>query len=139
MTHYLLDTNHLSPLVTLTHPLRAYILHRLDEGDIFATCVPVITETLYGLGVLPRAKQNLIEWERLEPNFHCYVPDEIDAKNAAQLRILLRKQGQQLEAMDALIAMIALNDDLTLLTTDKDFRAISQLKQENWLSQQGLI
>ena len=60
MANYLLDTNHASPLVTLSHPLRERILEKLDAGDDFAICVPVITETLFGIGILPRAKQNRI-------------------------------------------------------------------------------
>lgn len=35
--------------------------------------------------------------------------------------------------VDALIAAVALRYDLTLLTADQDFTAISPLKQENWL------
>ena len=49
MADYLLDTNHASPLVTLGHPLRDEILRRLDEGHTFAICVPVLTETLFGI------------------------------------------------------------------------------------------
>ena len=30
------------------------ILRRLDEGHTFAICVPVLTETLFGIGILPR-------------------------------------------------------------------------------------
>ncbi|MDM8518403.1 type II toxin-antitoxin system VapC family toxin [Anaerolineales bacterium HSG6] len=121
MSVYLLDTNHLSPLVTPGHPMRKRVLERLDAGDTFSTYVPVLVETLYGIGILPRAKQNLLEWERLESNFYCHIPDEIDAKKAARLRVLLRKQGWQLEAIDALIAIVALRYNLTLLTIDKDF------------------
>jgi predicted nucleic acid-binding protein len=35
--------------------------------------------------------------------------------------------------VDATIAAGALHYDLVLLTTDRDFAAISDLKQENWL------
>jgi tRNA(fMet)-specific endonuclease VapC len=48
------------------------------------------------------------------------------------LRVKLRQNGLQLEAIDSLIAIIALRYDLTLLTTDKDFRAIPNLRYENW-------
>jgi len=61
MTNYLLDTNHASPLITLGHPLRKRVLHRLDEGDSFAICVPVLAETLFGISMLPRAAQSLAE------------------------------------------------------------------------------
>ena len=61
MTSYLLDTNHASPLVTLGHPLRERILTRLDEGHSFAICVPTLTETFFGISVLPRATLNIID------------------------------------------------------------------------------
>lgn len=133
MSDYLLDTNHASPLVTLEHPLRERILQRSDEGDSFAICTPVLTETLYGIGVLPRAVQNLTEWERLRLFIPCFTPDETDAKFAAELQILLRLRGRQLNTIDALIAAVALRYDLTILTKDKDFQVVPNLRYENWL------
>lgn len=134
MTQYLLDTNHASPLVTIGHPLRQRILDDLQEGHTFAICVPVLAETLFGVSLLPRAKANRAEWSRLRPLIPCYVPDERDAENAADLRVALRRQGWQLETIDSLIAVIALHNDLTLLTTDGDFKPIPELKRENWLA-----
>jgi predicted nucleic acid-binding protein len=93
----------------------------------------VITETLYGIGLLPRATQNLSEWARLRPSLACYFPDEADAENAAGLQRSLRRQGWQLETVDALIAVVALRHNLVLLTSDKDFAPVPSLKQENWL------
>jgi predicted nucleic acid-binding protein len=133
MTNYLLDTNHASPLITLGHPLRKRVLHRLDEGDSFAICVPVLAETLFGIGMLPRAAQNLAEWERLKPLLPCYIPDETDAEFAAELQVSLRRHGWRLATVDALIAAVALRYDLTLLTADQDFQAIPRLQHENWL------
>ena len=133
MANYLLDTNHAAALVTLGHPLRQRVLLRLQAGDTFAVTVPVVAETLYGIGLLPRATQNLAEWARLRPNFTCYIPDEADAENAAALQRSLRRQGWQLETVDAFIAVVALRYDLVLLTSDNDFAPVPNLKQENWL------
>lgn len=133
MTRYLVDTNHASPLVTIGHPLRQRILESLPAGHTFAISVPVLAETLYGISLLPRAKENRAEWSRLRPHLPFYVPDEQDAEQAADLQVALRRQGRQLETIDALIAVIALRNDLTLLTTDGDFKDIPQLKRENWL------
>jgi predicted nucleic acid-binding protein len=133
MVNYSLDTNHAAPLVTLGHPLRQRVLLRLQAGDTFAITVPVITETLYGIGLLPRATQNLAEWARLRPSLACYLPDEADAENAAALQRSLRRQGWQLETVDALIAVVALRYNLVLLTSDRDFAPVPNLKQENWL------
>ena len=48
-------------------------------------------------------------------------------------KVALRRQGWQLETVDALIATVALQNNLILLTTDHDFGPISELQQENWL------
>ena len=130
---YLLDTNHAAALVTLGHPLRQRDLSRLQAGDAFAITVPIVAETLYGIGLLPRAAQNLAEWARLRPSLACFIPDEDDAENAAALQRSLRRQGWQLETVDAFIAVVALRYDLVLLTSDKDFAPVPNLKQENWL------
>jgi predicted nucleic acid-binding protein len=134
VTVYLLDTNHASPLVTLSHPLRQRVLARVETGDQFAVCVPVIAETIFGIGLLLRAVQNLAEWDRLKPFLPCYIPDETDAKDAAHLKLALRRQGWQLDTVDALIAVIAVRHRLTLLTTNRDFQTVPKLQQENWLA-----
>ncbi|MFD3165831.1 type II toxin-antitoxin system VapC family toxin [Herpetosiphon sp. NSE202] len=61
------------------------------------------------------------------------MPDETDAVHAAEMQIALRRQGRQLATVDALIAALALRYDLVLLTTDKDFDAVPELRIENWL------
>ncbi len=131
---YLLDTNHLSPLVTPKHPLHHQVLQALQNGNDFGISLPCVTETLYGIGILPRAEKNLTEWIQLIPNFRIYMPDMSDAEKAAKLQISLRKNGWQLETVDALIAITAVRYQLTLLTTDKDFSAVPNLITENWLA-----
>lgn len=132
MTSYLLDTNHLSPLVTPEHPLRNKILKATKSGDQFAIAAPAFNEFLFGIGVAIRAIQNWREWELIRNDFVYYEISVADAEKAAKLRIRLRKQGKQLEAIDSMLAIIALSNDLTLLTRDKDFQAVPGLKQEDW-------
>jgi tRNA(fMet)-specific endonuclease VapC len=132
MAEYLLDTNHLSPLVTLEHPLREQVLLRMQAGDTFSIPTPALNEFLFGISILPRAKQNLVEWERFKYQFNYYAIDRVSAERSATLRVSLRKRGLQLEALDSLIAIIALRYDLVLLTTDKDFYAIPNLRYESW-------
>ncbi|WP_089721513.1 type II toxin-antitoxin system VapC family toxin, partial [Candidatus Entotheonella palauensis] len=105
MTNYLLDTNHLSPLVTPGHALRQRVMLQLRQGDSFAFAIPVLAELIYGIGIIRRAEQNLTEWRRLRPYFICYIPDEEDAETAAQLQISLRRRGWQLSTVDAFIAI----------------------------------
>lgn len=136
MVAYLLDTNHASPLVTRGHPLPQRVRDQAAAGHTFAMCVPVLTETLFGISLLPRALQNRVEWARFQPLFPCYIPDEADGAAAATLQLALRRQGRQLATVDALIAAVALRYDLVLLTTDRDFLAVPSLRQENWLRSQ---
>lgn len=133
MVAYLLDTNHASPLVTRGHPLPQRVGERAAAGDTFAIRVPVLAETLFGIGLLPRAAENRAEWARLQAILPCFVPDEADSASAAALQLALRRQGRQLATVDALLAVVALRHALVLLATDRDFGAIPDLAQENWL------
>ena len=69
MSGYLLETNHLSPLVTVGHPLRDRILLYSGQEGAFAIPAPAVTEFLFGIILLPRGEQNLAEWARLAPSF----------------------------------------------------------------------
>ncbi len=133
MDGYLLDTNHLSPLVTLNHPLRERILSHYRQGYRFAIPLPALSEFLFGINLLPRAADNRAEWNKLKSSFNYYPLDHLDAQQAAILRLSLRKEGRQLALFDALIAVVALRYHLILLTTDKDFQPIPNLRLENWL------
>ena len=134
MNRYLLDSNHASPLVTLNHPLRRRVLHTIDTGDAFFIAIPVLTETVFGLSTLPRWIQNLTEWAQLRQSIGCFIPDEGDAHSAAELQLVLLKRGRRLATVDALIAAVALHHNLVLLTADRDFDPIPDLRRENWLA-----
>jgi predicted nucleic acid-binding protein len=69
---YLLDTNHISPLVTTGHPLIKRVREKFTEGDKFAIAVPVLTELLFGIGIIPRADQNFQIWAELKNLFAYY-------------------------------------------------------------------
>jgi len=133
MTQYLLDTNHASPLVTLDHPLRARVLSAIRSDDIFALTTANLAELWYGIHALPRAPQNRLEWLRLRPAFWIYQIEERDAIDAAEIQLTLRRRGQQIGTIDAMLAAVAIRYDLTLLTTDRDFDSVPGLQRTNWL------
>ena len=132
MTRYLLDTNHLSPVVTVGHPVRQAILERLAAGDSFAIPTPVLSEFLFGIRLLPRATENQAAWQEIGNVFGYYHVDRQDAEAAAELRLRLRRVGRQLALVDALVAVVALRQRLTLLTTDADFDAVPGLDRQSW-------
>lgn len=134
MAHYLMDTNHISPLVTPGHRLQGVLARHHRNGDSFGIAVPALTEMLFGIRTLPRAESNLKIWLSIDRMYIYYQIEKEDAEHAADLQVILRRRGWQLGTIDALIASIALRYGLTLLTTDNDFKAIPALKQENWLA-----
>lgn len=133
MTNYLLDANHASPLVTSHHPLRRKVEVAQASGDRKSIAAPVVTEVVFGILMLPRARNNQLEWERILPGFRVYAADADTAWDAALLQVSLRRKGRQLATIDALTAAIALREGLTLLTTDGDFSAVPDLRFENWM------
>jgi len=134
VTNYLLGSNHVSPLVTLDHPLRPRVLKAIHRGDVCALTVANLAEVLFGIGTVPRAEQNQREWENLRPSFRLYAVEEQDVIRSVELRIFLRRRGRQIGLVDALLAAIALRYDFILLTSDHDFDAIPELQHEDWLT-----
>jgi tRNA(fMet)-specific endonuclease VapC len=132
---YFLATNLASTLVTIGHSVRSRIHARLAAGDSFFLTAPVITELVFGFGLLPRATQNMQEWLAIRPALRLLPIEETDAMDAAALQLSLRRHGRQFETVDALIATAALRNGLILLTTDGDFRPVPGLVTENWFAQ----
>jgi len=92
-----------------------------------------LAEFLFGIQIVPRAQSNKTEWERIQSNFAYYNLSKVIAEEAVDLQLLMRRRGRQVALIDALIAAIALRNELTLLTTDHDFEPIPYLQQENWI------
>jgi predicted nucleic acid-binding protein len=128
------DTNHLGRLLDPRHPVRIRLLTTIEQGDFFYIVLPIITETVAGFSILPRAARNWAEWQAFRPFLGLLPLDEDDALDAARLQVALRRRGRQLGTVDALIATAALRHNLTLLTTDGDFAYVPSLALENWVS-----
>lgn len=133
MTQYLLDANHISPLVTKEHSLRTRILQQVADGDDFYVPALGLAEAMYGFLTIPRAQQNKRQWESIRSNFSLLTVDGEHVEEATDLRVALRKEGWQLALVDAVIAATAVQNQLILLTTDRDFSRVPLLKTENWL------
>jgi tRNA(fMet)-specific endonuclease VapC len=112
--------------------MRERIFSRLTQGDEFFVPAPALTEFLFGIKMAQRSASNLQEWQRIQDGFRYVAVDCIEAEEAAELQAVLRRVGWQLATVDALIAALALRNNLTLLSTDGDFRFIKQLAQEIW-------
>jgi predicted nucleic acid-binding protein len=89
----------------------------LEEGTVFCTGL-VLQELLQGFAG-PKAHRQLVEHFAALP---LLVPDREDHIHAADMRNRCRRKGVQAGTIDALLAQLCVRHDLTMLTTDKDFR-----------------
>ena len=96
----------------------AALRRSLTGGERVVSTGVVLLELLRGF-VPPRAQATIREdfaaLELVEPTREDYV-------GAAELSTTCRRAGVPLPTIDALIAQLAIAHDLTLLTTDADFR-----------------
>ena len=90
----------------------------LEGGDTVLTTGLILQELLQGFAG-PRARKDIIDRFAALP---LLPPDRQDHIAAAELRNRCRRGGVQMGTIDALLAQLCLRHQLTLLTTDKDFR-----------------
>jgi predicted nucleic acid-binding protein len=94
----------------------------LTSGTVISTGI-VLQELLQGFS-RPKAHQQIIQRFGSLP---LVVPNRKDHIDAAELQIKCRRRGVHAATIDALLAQLCIRHELTLLTTDKDFRAISRI------------
>ena len=92
------------------------------DADVYVTGI-VLQELLQGF-VGAKAKQSIIDRFSFLPSL---VPDTSDHIEAADLRNRCRREGIQVGTIDALIAQLSIRYQLTLLTTDNDFKNMSRV------------
>lgn len=90
----------------------------LAGGDTVLTTGLILQELLQGFAG-PRARKDIIDRFAALPLLPPGRQDHIDA---AELRNRCRRAGVQLGTIDALLVQLCLRHELTLLTTDNDFR-----------------
>ena len=98
-------------------------LRRALRGDelVFTTGL-VLQELLQGFHG-PRAREAIVDHFAAFPFLR---PDREDHIAAAELRNDCRRRGLQIGTVDALLAQLAIRFELTMLTTDADFRRIAE-------------
>jgi predicted nucleic acid-binding protein len=129
----LLDTNHLSAYLDRQPALERRIDERLRAGDRFGICLPVLCEYRAGIRLSRRHRQNLGRLQVALERIRLWPSDEQTATEFAEIFRELRAVGRMLAQFDLLIAAVARQYRLTLLTADQDFQPVNGLQIENWL------
>jgi len=98
------------------------LVKALDSGEeIYSTGI-ILQELLQGFSGA-KASDAIVERFSAIPML---VPDTADHVQAAEIRNKSRRKGIQVGSIDALIAQLSLRYQLSLLTTDKDFKHMSK-------------
>ena len=130
MKHYMLDTNMVSHLIKK----HATVMPRLEAIPMSSICVSAITEgeLLFGLAKRPGSTQ----LRRIVHEFllrATVLPwDSLVAEEYGSLRAELEHQGQTLAPMDLMIGAHARCVDAVLVTNDRVFTQVPNLKLEDW-------
>jgi tRNA(fMet)-specific endonuclease VapC len=128
---YLLDTNHLSALVS--DPNGACARRLRAVADEAFTSIIVVAEVWFGLAKNPSERlralvEPVIAAIRVEPW------ESLADVHYANVRSFLERKGQPIGSNDLLIAAHALAVDATLLTGNlREFRRVPGLRTENWI------
>jgi hypothetical protein len=102
----------------------AGLLHRaLSDGIAVFTTGLVLQELLQGFSGAKASRQIIHRFAALP----LVIPDRVDHIQAAEIRNACRRKGIQTGTIDALLAQLCLRHELELLTTDNDFKYISEV------------
>ncbi|MGA7931956.1 MAG: type II toxin-antitoxin system VapC family toxin [Kovacikia sp.] len=129
---YLLDTCVISDFIKGESDTKV----RLKQTPPVDIAVSVITvmELRYGLSLNPQRAQTV------EPAISSFLSSvtilpfsTVEAEQAAQIRAVLKSQGQPIGAYDVLIAATALQHNLLMITANqREFDRVPGLQTENW-------
>ena len=128
---YLLDTNHLGAAVTTASPVRQRLIQARRSGARVGTCVPVLCELEAGIQQVHDPARLRQQLDRLLHQIVIWPIDRTTARAYGELYTDLRRRGV-LSQVDIMLAALARQFGLTVVTTDQDFAALPDLKRENW-------
>jgi tRNA(fMet)-specific endonuclease VapC len=133
MAGFLLDTNHLSHAIRTVSALRDRLRESHRHGFRIGTCWPALCELEAGIcqshdpqarrRTLRQVLQEVRIWPIEWPTVRLYGELWQEAK----------RNGRVLAHVDVVLAAMATQQSLTVLTSDKDFEAFPKLRTENWL------
>lgn len=97
------------------------LIQAIESGRTVLTTGLVLQELLQGFAG-PKARDQILDRFSAVP---LLIPDRDDHVRAAELRNHCRRSGVQIGTIDALLAQLCIRHDLTLLTSDSDFKRIA--------------
>jgi tRNA(fMet)-specific endonuclease VapC len=133
MPDYLLDCNHLSAALRKVSLVRERIHQGRRAGHRFISCYPLICELEVGIQQTTKPEETRRRLSNLLRHVRLWPLDADTARLYGAVYIELRSKGRVLSQMDMVLAALARQHRLTILTADRDFEALTDLRVENWV------
>jgi len=130
---YLLDSNHVGHAVTPGSIARQRIAELRNRGIRVGTCVPVICEIEAGVQQVNDPQTYRINLQHLFRQVRIWPLDLMTARAYGEIHADLKQRGRVLSQVDMMLAALARQMNLTVVTSDQDFAALSEIRVENWL------
>src|SRR5438876_4568192 len=121
MPDYLLDCNHPSAARRTVSPVRARIHQGRRAGHRFISCYPVLCELEVGIQQTAKPEESRRRLTQLLRHVRLWPLDADTTRLYGAVYIELRLQGRVLSQVDMVLAALARQHKLTILTTDRDF------------------
>ena len=134
MPAFLLDTNHLSSGVRLGSPVRDRIHWFRDRGASVGTCAPALCELAVGARQVRDPATYRKALSRFLSRLYIWPLDEETAWHYGEVFHYLQRSGRVLSQVDIMLAALARQQGLVLLTSDRDFEDLPGVAIENWLA-----
>ncbi len=134
MPGYFFDTNHLSAALPPVSRIRDRIYQEHRRGTKFGVCIPVLAELEVGLQSRRKSVGLRRTLKSLLAKIRVWPLQLDDVGFYGEIYLELKRRGRALSQVDIFLAAMARRMNLTLLTTDRDFEALPDIKTENWLA-----
>ncbi|MGA2385206.1 MAG: type II toxin-antitoxin system VapC family toxin [Candidatus Bathyarchaeia archaeon] len=106
---------------------------KIDEEDRGATTSVNAFELFFGANKSERKQENLKETSKLLERLTVFPLDFASSRKAAEISATLAAKGETIDFRDAMIAAIAVENGLTLVTRNQvHFKRIKGLQIESW-------
>lgn len=125
---FLLDTN---TVIALFGNEASVKEHLAQADEVFVSSI-VLGELYYGAFKSSRAEDNLRRIDEFATSCAVLCCDRDTAKEYGSIKNRLREKGTPIPENDIWISAIAKQHDIILVTSDKHFGEVENLKQEMW-------
>jgi tRNA(fMet)-specific endonuclease VapC len=132
MPAYLLDTNHVGMAVNRASTEGQRIFEARLRGMRLGTCLPVLCEIEAGLRQVRHKAKYRRDLNHLLLQLRLWPIDLKTTRLYGEVYMELPRLGRVLSQVDIMVAALARQMKLTILTIDRDFAALPDIRTDDW-------